>query len=344
LSNHDAGFKKIFSQPEAIEKLIRGFVSHEWVEKIDFSTLRLLPTEKISNRLDKRFHDIVWRVNVANSEMLVCLMMEFQSTPNRYMPQRMMTYVGLLMEHLRETKQMIDTDRGRLFPPILPFVLYSGQQPWNYSCEVASLIYEMDPALSRFSPRMAFFLLQMKDLKEKDLAEMSPENFVAALFRVEHARTEGVILERAIELHALVRQSPTAETLLPAIGAWFDGVFRTTLTSRGVDAERVPRFENLEGEQTMLAETLGNILDERHEKGREEGRVEGRVEGLQEGEARGIAKGRVEGALASLLKLVEMKFGAISDDDKERLSQLDHEQITHAFSRILTATTLEEIL
>ncbi|NLN62416.1 MAG: hypothetical protein GX146_06000 [Myxococcales bacterium] len=94
----------------------------------------------------------------------------------------------------------------------------------------------------------------------------------------------------------------------------------------------------------MLAETLGNILDERHEKGREEGRVEGRVEGLQEGEARGIAKGRVEGALASLLKLVEMKFGAISDDDKERLSQLDHEQITHAFSRILTATTLEEIL
>ena len=65
MPNHDAGFKKIFSQPEAIEKLIRGFVSHEWVEKIDFSTLRLLPTEKISNRLDKWFHDFAWRVNVA---------------------------------------------------------------------------------------------------------------------------------------------------------------------------------------------------------------------------------------------------------------------------------------
>ncbi len=48
--------------------------------------------------------------------------------------------------------------------------------------------------------------------------------------------------------------------------------------------------------------------------------------------------------MSSLLKLVEMKFGAISDDDKERLSQLDREQITHALSRILTATTLEEIL
>ncbi|MCK9522339.1 MAG: hypothetical protein M0R76_04745, partial [Proteobacteria bacterium] len=144
----------------------------------------------------------------------------------------------------------------------------------------------------------------------------------------------------AIELHALVRQAPTAETLLPAIGAWFDGVFRTTLTSRGVDAARVPRFENLEGEQTMLAETLGNILDERHEKGR--------LEGLQEGEARGIAKGReegrVEGALALLLRQVEIKFGAISDDDKERLSQLDHEQVTRALSLILTATIFEEIL
>jgi len=48
--------------------------------------------------------------------------------------------------------------------------------------------------------------------------------------------------------------------------------------------------------------------------------------------------------LASLLKLVEMKFGAISDDDKERLSQFDHEQITRALSLILTATTLAEIL
>ncbi|MCK9522486.1 MAG: Rpn family recombination-promoting nuclease/putative transposase [Proteobacteria bacterium] len=223
--------------------------------------------------------------------------------------------------------------------PILPFVLYSGQQPWNYSCEVSDLIYELDPALSRFSPRMAFFLLQMKDLKEEDLAGMSPENFVAALFRVEHATDEGVILERAIELHALVRQAPTAETLLPAIGAWFDGVFRTTLTSRGVDAERIPRFENLEGEQTMLAETLGYILDERHEKGLQEGLQKGR----EEGEALGIAKGRVEGALASLLKLVEMKFGAIADTDKDHLSQLDHAQITRALSRILTATTPEDL-
>jgi len=195
----------------------------------------------------------------------------------------------------------------------------------------------------RFSPRMAFFLLQMKGLKEEDLAEMSPKNFVAALFRVEHARTEGVILERASELHALVRQAPTAETLLPAIGAWFDGVFRTTLTSRGVDAERIPRFENLEGEQTMLAETLGNILDERHEKGLQEG--------LQEGEARGIAKGREEGReegrrlgeLSILLRLVEMKFGSLEEADKKRLSQLNHDQIIRASARILTATTLEEI-
>ncbi|MCK9523669.1 MAG: hypothetical protein M0R76_11620, partial [Proteobacteria bacterium] len=90
----------------------------------------------------------------------------------------------------------------------------------------------------------------------------------------------------------------------------------------------------------------------------------GRLEGLQEGEAQGIAKGREEGeargiakglqkgreeglrlgALSSLLRQVEIKFGAISDDDKERLSQFDHEQITRALSLILTATAFEDIL
>ncbi len=116
---------------------------------------------------------------------------------------------------------------------------------------------------------------------------------------------------------------------------------------------------------------MGNILDERHEKGREEGlqegeargiakgreegreegeargiakgREEGLLKGLQKGEARGIAKGRVEGALSSLLKLVEMKFGTIGEADKERLAQLDSDQVTRALSRILTANTLADI-
>ncbi|NLN61465.1 MAG: hypothetical protein GX146_01105 [Myxococcales bacterium] len=109
----------------------------------------------------------------------------------------------------------------------------------------------------------------------------------------------------------------------------------------------------------MLAETLGNILDERHEKGlqegealgiakgREEGEARGIAKGREEGEARGIAKGREEGlrlgALSILLRQVEMKFGTLSDTDKTRLSQLNHDQVTCASARILTATTLEEI-
>jgi len=98
----------------------------------------------------------------------------------------------------------------------------------------------------------------------------------------------------------------------------------------------------------MLAETLGYILDERHEKGLQEGLQKGEArgiaKGLQEGEARGIAKGREEGALSILLRQIEIKFGTIEKADKDRLSQLDHDQIIRASARILTATTLEEIL
>ncbi|NLN62662.1 MAG: transposase, partial [Myxococcales bacterium] len=62
------------------------------------------------------------------------------------------------------------------------------------------------------------------------------------------------------------------------------------------------------------------------------GREEGREEGLR------------LGALAILLRQVEMKFGAISDGDKARLSQFDSDQIIRASARILTATIFEEIL
>ena len=39
MAKHDTSYKELFSHPEMVADLIRGFVREEWVAQLDFSTL-----------------------------------------------------------------------------------------------------------------------------------------------------------------------------------------------------------------------------------------------------------------------------------------------------------------
>ena len=63
---HDETYKKLFAFPRMVEDLMRGFAARDWAEAIDFSTLRKLPAEYVSDELRKRIGDTVWAVRLRN--------------------------------------------------------------------------------------------------------------------------------------------------------------------------------------------------------------------------------------------------------------------------------------
>ena len=56
---HDEIYKRLFAFPRMVEDLVRGFAAREWAAAIDFSTLRKLPAEYVSDELRKRIGDTV---------------------------------------------------------------------------------------------------------------------------------------------------------------------------------------------------------------------------------------------------------------------------------------------
>ncbi len=60
------------------------------------------------------------------------LLIEFQSSVDKYMALRMMVYQGLLYQDL--IRQGAVLSEGRL-PPVLPIVLYNGSQRWTAATE-----------------------------------------------------------------------------------------------------------------------------------------------------------------------------------------------------------------
>ncbi len=76
------------------------------------------------------------------------------------------------------------------------------------------------------------------------------------------------------------------------------------------------------------------------EQGREEGRQEGREEGRQEGRQEGLQRGEARILTAQL----RLRFGEMPAAVHQRIETADADTLLRWSERVLTATTLDEIL
>ncbi|WP_300318783.1 Rpn family recombination-promoting nuclease/putative transposase, partial [Accumulibacter sp.] len=86
--DHDTGYKFLFSTPELVRDLIIGFVPDEWLHSLDYSTLERVPGSYISEDFRYRADDVVWRVRVGGEWVYLYLLLEFQSSVDKYMALR----------------------------------------------------------------------------------------------------------------------------------------------------------------------------------------------------------------------------------------------------------------
>ena len=70
MAEHDAGYKSLFSHPEMVEDLIRGFVHEDWVRDLDFSTLEKVPGNYVTPKRSTRESDVVWRLRWKGGQVL----------------------------------------------------------------------------------------------------------------------------------------------------------------------------------------------------------------------------------------------------------------------------------
>lgn len=114
MADHDTGYRMLFSHPEMVADLLRGFVREDWVGQLDFSTLERVPATFVSDKRHKRESDVIWRLRWRGGDrwLYVYLLLEFQSTVDPFMAVRVMTYVGLLYQEL--IRQRLLTPEGLL--------------------------------------------------------------------------------------------------------------------------------------------------------------------------------------------------------------------------------------
>ena len=134
----------------------RGFVAEPWSDALDFSTLENRSAAFVSDGLRQRCGDSLWRLRCGETWLYVPL--EFQSTVDRSMAVRLLTYTGLLYQDLFRRGE-VDPD-GKL-PPVLPVVFCNGRRSrWMAPLDVTDTVSSVLEALTRYQPSLRYFLLR----------------------------------------------------------------------------------------------------------------------------------------------------------------------------------------
>jgi hypothetical protein len=99
-NQHDTAYRKLFSHPEMVRDLLRAFLPQPWGQPLDLNNLEKVNSSHVSEGLHRRYGDLIWRVDWGEQRHPLYVLLEFQSTIERFMALRTTAYTALLYQDL----------------------------------------------------------------------------------------------------------------------------------------------------------------------------------------------------------------------------------------------------
>lgn len=319
---YDSGYKLLFSNAQLVRDLLTGFVKPAWLDDVDLSTLEPYKSSFVSDHLQQRHNDCIWRVRFGDIWIYLYLMIEFQSSDEHFMAVRIVTYTGLLYQDIIRSMGL---KKGDKLPPVLPIVIYNGSEKWSGPHEVAELIDPVHPALADFSPRMRYFFLHEAAVAP-DYTEQHPGNLMGHLIALGQCRDPYQMRDCIVRLQQQLAD-PQYKQIRQTFSIWLSRLLRARFRN-----DAIPEQHDLEEVNAMLAQNLEQWMHDFEAHSKAKGRAEGKAEG------------RVDGERDLLLKQIKLKFGAIPAWAQAQLDHATPAQLDVWGERILSADSLEALL
>lgn len=323
---HDALAKTTFQRPELAAEEILHALGPRIARWLDPRSLTLVPGSFIAEDMRGRASDVLYTARMAEHEVFVYVLLEHQSSDDRWMPLRVLQYMVEIWGQYRRQEP-----KARCLPPILPVVLHHGDAPWRRATRFEAL-FELPAALAEdllvHLPRFAFALDDLAAQSEEELrARPASAHLRLVLLALQHARSSPSIEALLRRLLDLMRELSRTPEGLGALREVFWYLFQ------------VRAGEDRGGLVTVAAELresaredfMQTIAQWYEEQGAQRGRQEGLKEGLKEGRQQ------------SLLRQLRLRFGELPSWVSARVAEAEAAQLEPWQDRVLFARSLDEV-
>ena len=330
----DRSIREQLQNPQNLRDLLAD-VLPDLVAGFDFSRVECLPRDFLLEDWRGRESDLLFRIPYRAAEgdqwVLVCVLIEHQSSSDPRMPLRMLLYTVLFWE--REWKAWEDRQPPRpdfQLTPVVPIVFHTGKRPWGSPRALAELLGGPE-AFRRFGPQYEplFWDLALRDPEElvrqaaawlQALAVVRVQDADAATFRRLMAEVERQWNDLSI------RDRQQWRELMRFILAWahrrrapqeYDALVADAVAAQAEAAQR--------REVETMTQTIAEWFQEK-------------------GRAEGEAKGALSAWREILQHHLEQRFGPLPEGIRQRIESItDLEQLKACAYQAPTVASLDEL-
>jgi predicted transposase/invertase (TIGR01784 family) len=280
---HDRFFKEVFSRPEAARDLLQNYLPEEVTAVLDLSTLELQPGSFVDADLQEHFSDLLYRLILRDGgEAYAYLLLEHKSSPDPLTPFQLLRYMIRIWERAMQA--------GKPIAPIIPMVVYHGLGRWQASTNFADL-YVGPEALHRYWPSFHYDLLDLARYSDDEIRGMALAQ--AAMLVMKYIFTPSLRLRLAdiLQLLAELEDKQTAAEH-----------FLTVLRYVAAAGRDLAEDDIITAVKKALPDSGGELMQTVAEKW------------VERGITRGIEHGQIQSLQETVLKLVEIRFGLVTEE------------------------------
>ena len=266
---YDKAYKMLLGNPDAFCRFMRSLVDEKFAQRVQPQNIEQVNKSFITKEGREYESDLIYKVIIDSKyEAYFYILMEFQSSPDRLMPLRMLNYVVQFWQSLESAKA------GKL-PAVFPIVLYNGDPKWNAATDILQCI-ENAGIPEKYLPKMSYYLIDISKIEK--LTEM--DTLVASVVYAEQHSEDNQRKDYIEKLGHLAKEI-VPNDLREIFLNWF-----VTISTGTMPSEKILQM------QDTLKERGGSMLATLGERIYNEGREEGIEQGIEKGIQTGIQKGR----------------------------------------------------
>jgi predicted transposase YdaD len=329
---HDLLARYTFGHPERAAAELHAVLPPHVVSAVDWSSLRREPGSVVDPELRETESDLLFSARLHSGHpLLLYILLEHQSSVDRWMALRMLRYVVRQVERWRQ-----EHPERTLLPVILPLVMYHGEDgTWTSPRRVEDLFDLPEEAEERerwraLLPRFEYLLDDLTAERQEALLARPGPPLVQLTWRVlRYGRSEDLAQRLSdwtalfVQVHAAPEGSEHLVVIIRYL-LWVGGKAVHEAAGRVLHSVLdAPRAE-------ALMRSYGEELIE-----------QGRQQGLARGREEGLTRARAE----YILRTLTTRGVQLDDAARQRiLSCSDVATLDRWFDRSLTASTLSDVL
>jgi len=322
------GMRLLLETPANVRDLLQ-IVGPQFVDLIDFTRMRAERADFIARDFRHVEADLVLRAPARvgregrRREVLIYVLIEHQSQPDRLMPFRLLDYVTQVYKtQIRDWSREHGTLTTFQFHPVLPLVLYTGDRPWSDVGNLASVMH-LGEQFAEVTPRLTPLFVNLPAISD-ELLRTGGGAFgaVLRLYRDRDAEPD-TFRDRLAEVIREIESLPDAERL-----RWLELLsYLNALVYHVRDKAERPKLHQIVESSVATDEERRSLM---------QARITGPDEAREEG---ALLHGR-----STLLRQLRLRFGELPEELTSRVKTTNKLTVLNRWlDRVVTANKLDDV-